>query len=182
MRMAQRLKRCSIGMAIAMLALGGVGRAQKPSLAEAAKQKSEKKASRVLTNEDLEASRPPEAAVPAPHPEAQPSTPAEQDSGPRITVPGLLEQATLSQARATLESLKHDEQVLLRRYAQIQEKLTSGTDEHLRRLYSDSLARRDQTLGRKRAQIGQVEKAIAAAESGRIPPPGSKHEEIKLEK
>jgi len=83
---------------------------------------------------------------------------------------------------AALESLKHDEQVLLRRYAQIQEKLTSGTDEHLRRLYSDSLARRDQTLGRKRAQIGQVEKAIAAAESGRIPPPGSKHEETKLEK
>jgi len=180
--MAQRLKRCSIGMAIAMLALGGVGQAQEQSLAEVAKQKSEKKASRVLTNEDLEASRPPEASATSPMASTEPSTPAEQDSGARITVPGVLEQATLSQARATLESLKHDEQVLLRRYAQIQEKLTSGTDEHLRRLYSDSLARRDQTLGRKRAQIGQVEKAIAAAESGRIPPPGSKHEEIKLEK
>ena len=181
MRMAQRLKRCSIGMAIALCALGGVGRAQEQSLAEAAKQKSGKTASRVLTNEDLEASRPPEAAVSARNPDAQPSTPAEKDSGARITVAGLLEQATLSQARATLESLRHDEQVLLRRYAQIQEKLTSGTDEHLRRLYSDSLARRDQTLGRKRAQIEQVEKAIAAAESGRVPP-GSKHEETKLQK
>jgi hypothetical protein len=169
-------------MGIALLALGGAGRAQEQSLAEVAKQKSGKTASRVLTNEDLETSRPPEAAVSARNPDAQPSTPAEKDSGARITVPGLLEQATLSQARATLESLKHDEQVLLRRYAQIQEKLTSGTDEHLRRLYSDSLARRDQTLGRKRAQIGQVEKAIAAAESGRIPPPGSKHEETKREK
>jgi hypothetical protein len=180
--MAQRLKRCSIGMAIAMVALGGVGRAQEPSPAEVSRQKSDKKASRVLTNEDLEASRPPEARTPSPVASTEPSQPAEKDSGARITVPGLLEQATLSQARATLESLKHDEQVLLRRYAQIQEKLTSGTDEHLRRLYSDSLARRDQTLGRKRAQIGQVEKAIAAAESGRIPPPGSKHEETKREK
>lgn len=182
MRMAQRLKRCSIGMAIALLALGGVGRGQDPSLAEVAKQKSDKKASRVLTNEDLEVSRPPAASAPSPATNAEPSTPAEKDSGARITVPGLLEQATLSQARATLESLKHDEQVLLRRYTQIQEKLTSGTDQHLRRLYSDSLARRDQTLGRKRSQIEQVEKAIAAAESGRVPPPGSKHEETKPEK
>ena len=181
MRMAQKLRRCTLGMAITLLALGGVGRAQEQSLGEVAKQKRGKIASRVLTNEDLEASHPPEAAVSAPNPDAQPSTPAEKDSGARITVPGLLEQATLSRARATLESLKHDEQVLLRRYAQIQEKLTSGTDEHLRRLYSDSLAWRDQTLGRKRAQIGQVEKAIAAAESGRVPP-GSKHEQTKLQK
>lgn len=180
MRMVQRLKRCTIGM-IALLALGGVGRPQGQSLAEVAKQKSEKKASRVLTNEDLEASRPPAASAPSPLITTEPSRPAEKDSGARITVPGLLEQATLSQARATLESLKHDEQVLLRRYAQIQEKLTSGTDEHLRRLYSDSLGRRDQTLGRKRAQIEQVEKAITAAESGRVPP-GSKHEETKPEK
>ena len=182
MRMAQKLKRCTLEMAIALFALGGVVRAQDRSLAEVAKQKSGKTASRVITNEDLEASRPPEAAVSARNPDAQPSTPAEKDSGARITVPGLLEQATLSQARATLESLKHDEQVLLRRYAQIQEKLTGGTDEHLRKLYSDSLARRDQTLARKRGQIEQVEKAIAAAESGRASSPGSKHEEVKLEK
>ena len=63
MRMVQRLKRCTIGM-IALLALGGVGRPQGQSLAEVAKQKSEKKASRVLTNEDLEASRPPAASAP----------------------------------------------------------------------------------------------------------------------
>lgn len=181
MRMAKMLKRCTFGMAIALFTLGGVGRAQDKSLAEVAKQKSGKPASRVITNEDLEASLPPEAA-PAPVADTEPSTAREKDSGPRITVPGLLEQATLGQARATLESLKRDEQVLLRRYAQIQEKLTSGTDEHLRKLYSDSLARRDQTLARKRAQIEQVEKAIAAAESGRSPSPGSKHEETKPEK
>lgn len=181
MRMAQELKRCTLGMALALLAVGGVARAQERSLAEVAKQKSGKPASRVITNEDLEASRPPEPAL-KPVADTKPSAPAEKDSGPRITVPGLLQQATLSQARATLQSLKHDEQVLLRRYAQIQEKLTSGTDEHLRKLYSDSLARRDQTLARKRAQIEQVEKAIAAAESGRSPSPGSKHEETKPEK
>ena len=179
--MAKKLKWCCMGVAIALCALGGVVDSQGQSLAEVAKQKSGKTAGRVLTNEDLEASRPPAASAPSPLISTEPSRPAEKDSGARITVPGLLEQATLSQARATLESLKHDEQVLLRRYAQIQEKLTSGTDEHLRRLYSDSLARRDQTLGRKRAQIEQVEKAIAAAESGRVPP-GSKHEETKLQK
>jgi hypothetical protein len=182
MRMALKLKRCTSGLAIALFALGGVARAQDQTLAEVAKQKNGKPASRVITNEDLEASRPPEALVPPPVAGTEPSKPAEKDSGARITVPGLLEQSTLGQARATLTSLKRDEQVLLRRYAQIQEKLTSGTDEHLRKLYSDSLARRDQTLARKRAQIEQVEKAIAAAESGRAPSPGSKHEKSKLEK
>jgi hypothetical protein len=180
--MAQSVKRCFMGMAIVLLALGGVAQAQGQSLAEVAKQKSGKTARRVITNEDLEASRPPEAAVSTPNPDAEPSKAAEKDSGARITVPGLLEQAALTQARATLESLKHDEQVLLRRYDQIQEKLNRGTDEHLRKLYSGSLARRDQTLARKRAQIEQVEKAIAAAESGRALPPGSKHEASKLEK
>ncbi|HKW26032.1 MAG TPA: hypothetical protein VJN48_09635 [Terriglobales bacterium] len=179
MRMAQKLKWCTIGMALALFALGGVGRAQDQSLGEVAKQKRGKTASRVITNEDLDASRPPEGSAPKPVTDTEPSKP---DSGARITVPGLLERATLGQARATLESLKHDEHVLLRRYAQIQEKLTSGSDEHLRKLYSDSLARRDQTLARKRAQIEQVEKAIAAAESGRAPSPGSKHEETKSEK
>lgn len=182
MRMAQNLRQCTIGLALALFALGGVVRAQDRSLAEVAKQKRGKTASRVITNEDLEASRPPEASVPSHVAGTEPSKPAEMDSGARITVPGLLEQATFSQARSTLESLKHDEQVLLHRYAQIQEKLTSGTDEHLRKLYSDSLARRDHTLARKRAQIEQVKKAIAAAESGRDPLAGSKHEETKSEK
>jgi hypothetical protein len=182
MRMAQKLKRCTIGMALALFPLGGVVRGQDQSLAEVAKQKNGKPATRVITNEDLEGSRPLEELVPSPVAGTEPSKPAEVDSGPRVTVSGLLEQATLRQARATLASLKHDEQVLLRRYAQIQEKLTSGTDGHLRKLYSDSLARRDQTLARKRAQIEQVEKAIAAAESGRATSPGSKHEETKSEK
>ena len=181
MRMAQKLKRRTIGLAIALLTLGGVAQAQDRPLAEVAKQKSGKTATRVITNEDLESSRPPDASPPAAATVAKPAG-AEKDSGPRITIPGLLEEGTLSRARATLESLKHDEQVLLRRYAQLQEKLTSGTDEHLRKLYSDSLARRDETLARKRAQIEQVGKAIATAESGRAPSPGSKHEKTKLEK
>ena len=182
MKLGQELKWPATGIAVALFALSGIVRAQDQSLAEVAKQKGGKTASRVITNEDLEASRPPEASVRVPVADTEPSKLGEKDSGPRITVLGLLEQATLSQARATLESLKHDEQVLLRRYAQIQEKLTSRTDEHLRKLYSDSLSRRDQTLARKRAQIEQVEKAIAAAESGRAPSPGSKHEETKVEK
>jgi len=132
MRMAQKLRRCTIGVAIALLTLGGVAQAQDRSLTEAAKQKSGKTATRVITNEDLEASRPPEAAPSAAVVGVEPPKAGEKDSGPRITIPGLLEEGTLGQARATLESLKRDEQVLLRRYAQIQEKLTSGTDEHWR--------------------------------------------------
>lgn len=182
MRLARKLKRCTTGVAVVLLALGSL-QAQEQSLAEVAKQKGGKAATRVITNEDLESSRPPEASPPATATVTEPAPAAtEKNSGPRITIPGLLEEGTLSQARATLESLKHDEQVLLRRYAQLQEKLTSGTDEHLRQVYSNSLARRDETLARKRAQIEQVEKAIAAAESGRAPSPGRKHEETKLEK
>lgn len=175
MGMAKELKKCAVGAAVVLLAAGGVLRAQDRPLPEVAKQKSGKTASRVITNEDLEASRPPEVSPAAPAAAALP-VPAGKDSGPRITLPGLLEAGTLSQARATLESLKHDQEVLQRRYAQIQEKLSSGTDEHLRKLYSDSLARRDETLARKRRQIEEVEKAIEAAESRRASSPRSEHE------
>ena len=172
MGMVKELKKCAVGAAVVLLAAGGVLWAQDRPLPEVAKQKSGKTASRVITNEDLEASRPPEASPAA----AALPVAAGKDSGPRITLPGLLEAGTLSQARATLESLKHDQEVLQRRYSQIQEKLSSGTDEHLRKLYSDSLARRDETLARKRRQIEEVEKAIEAAESRRASSPRSEHE------
>ncbi|HEV2116027.1 MAG TPA: hypothetical protein VGR48_08380 [Terriglobales bacterium] len=172
MEMGKELRKCALGVAVVLLAAAGALRAQDRPLPEVAKQKSAKTASRVITDEDLEASRPPEASPAA----AALPVAAGKDSGPRITIPGLLEQATLSQARATLESLKHDQEVLQRRYAQIQEKLSSGTDEHLRKLYSGSLARRDETLARKRRQIEAVEKAIEAAESRRASSPRSEHE------
>lgn len=149
--------------------------AQEASLPEVARQKSGKAASRVFTNEDLEAGRAPEAARPAASAGMDPAADKEQAEA-RITVPGLLPEASLKEARAILESLKRDEEVLLRRYAQIQEKLSRETDEHLRTLYSNSLARRDETLARKRGQMAEVEKAIRAGEKSRAPSPGSRHE------
>jgi hypothetical protein len=159
-------------LALSALLLPSLAGAQEPSLAEVARQKSGKAASRVLSNEDLEAGRAPEAARPA---GTDPAADKEQAEA-RITVPGLLQEASLKEARAILESLKRDEEVLLRRYAQIQEKLSRETDEHLRTLYSNSLARRDETLARKRGQIAEVEKAIRAGEKSRAPSPGSRHE------
>lgn len=141
-------------------------------LPEVAREKSGKRASRVLTNEDLERGRPAEPAVPAASP--KPAAAAAGSAKARITVPGLLEEASLGQARDFLSSLQRDEQVLLRRYAQIEQKLSTETDTQLRQLYSNSLARREETLARKRAQIQQVEKVIGAAE--RAPAPRSKHE------
>jgi hypothetical protein len=170
MDIATELKKCGIGVAVALLALGGSLWAQERSLPEVAKEKGGKAAARVFTNEDLEAARPAEerAAPSLEKVEGKPAAQGKEDA--RVTVPGLLQEASVSQARAILESLQQDEEVLLRRYAQIQEKLSRESDEHLRQLYSNSLARRDETLARKRWQIEQVERAIRAAS------PGSKHE------
>lgn len=143
-------------------------------LPEVAREKSGKRASRVLTNEDLERGRPAEAAPAVPAASPKPAAAAAGSAKAHITVPGLLEEASLGQARDFLSSLQRDEQVLLRRYAQIEQKLSAETDTQLRQLYSNSLARREETLARKRAQIQQVEKAIGAAE--RAPAPRSKHE------
>lgn len=145
-------------------------------LPDVAREKSGKRASRVLTNEDLERGQPAEAAPSAPATSLKPVAAAEGSAKARISVPGLLEEGSLSQARELLSSLQRDEQVLLRRYAQIEQKLSTETDAHLRQLYSNSLARREATLARKRAQIQQVEKAIGTAE--RAPAPRSKHDAV----
>ncbi len=159
-----------------VLALGVMAWGQERPLPEVAREKSGKTATRVLSNEDLEAGRPAEPAPAAPMATAEAPAAAKSAAGPRITVSGLLDGGTLAAAQGTLKSLQHDEEVLLRRYAQIEEKLATEKDQHLRKLYSDSLERRDETLARKRRQIEEVKKAIEAANSSRTPSPGSKHE------
>ncbi len=167
---------CKKWAAWGVLILGAIAWAQERPLPEVAREKSGKTATRVLTNEDLDAARRAEL-VPAGTPAAtEPPAAAERAAGPRITLPGLLQGGTLAQAQATLQSLQHDEEVLLRRYAQIEEKLATEKDEHLRKLYSNSLERRDETLARKRGQIEEVKKAMEAAKSSRTPSPGSTHE------
>ena len=169
--------------AVALLLLGGSGWAQERPLPEVAKEKSGKAATRVFTEEDLEASRPAEAATPSAGLNAEAASAGKDTHSARVSVPGLLQEGSLQEARALLKSLQHDEEVLLRRYAQIEAKLAGEKDEHLRQLYSNSLGRRDETLARKRGQIAQVTKAIGVAESSRTSSPGSKHEaEPKVEK
>ena len=170
MSIARERKRCGIGVTLLLLVLGGSLGAQERSLAEVAKEKGGKTATRVFTNEDLEAGRLAEEGAARSRAKAEGKPAAQGKEEARVTVPGLLQEGSVGEARALLKSLQQDEEVLLRRYAQIQEKLSRESDEHLRQLYSNSLARRDETLARKRRQIEQVEKAIRAAS------PGSKDE------
>lgn len=169
-------ERWTLGAAVALLVLGGSAWAQERPLPEVAKEKSGKSAARVFTDEDLEASRPAETAAPSAGLNAEPAHADKDAQSARVTVPGLLQEGSLQEARALLRSLRHDEEVLLRRYAQIEAKLAGEKDEHLRQLYSNSLARRDETLARKRGQIAEVTKAIGTAENSRTSSPGSKHE------
>lgn len=162
--------------ALWLLVSAAAAAAQDRPLPEVAKQKSGKTASRVLTNEDLEKGRPPQTSPLSSPVGSEIKTAAEGGEAGRITVPGLLQDASAGQARGILKSLQHDEEVLLRRYAEIQRKLADETDEHLRQLYSNSLARRDQTLARKRQQIAEVNKAIEAVQNNAPASPESKHE------
>lgn len=172
MRIFRSFKQCRRRWLLLLMLLA-MGWAQDRPLPEVAREKTGKKAARVLTNEDLESGRPQEAS-PAPAPAAAESSSAQNTTKGPINVAGLLEEATPARAGEILQSLKRDEQQLLRRYAQIEQKLATEQDEHLRQLYSNSLARREETLARKRQQIQQVEKAIEAAEKNR--PPRSKYE------
>jgi len=172
----KQIKRWTAGGTAALLALGGSIWAQERSLPEVAKEKSGRTATRVFTDEDLEGLRPAEAAPASAGLKAEEGPAGQDQQGARVKVPGLLREGSLQEARALLKSLQRDEEVLLRRYAQIEEKLAGEKNEHLRQLYSTSLARREETLARKRAQIEQVTKAIGAAENSRTSPPGSKHD------
>ena len=160
----------SIGLVLLLL-IPASGWGQDRSLVDVAKEKEERKAARIFTNEDVQSPR--LADLSEPRPVTPPASVMEDDKA-RVTVPELLEQATLAEARSILESLKRDEQVLLRRYAQIQEKLATETDAQLRELYTNSLARRDETLARKRKQIEDVRKAMELAEA--TSPPRGEHE------
>lgn len=171
-----QFKKWTVCGALALLALGRSAWAQERSLAEVAREKSGKTATRVFTDEDLEASRPAEAVPSSAGLKTEAATAGQDQQGARVTVPGLLQEGSLQEARALLKSLQHDEDVLLRRYAQIEEKLAGEKNEHLRQVYSNSLARREETLARKRGQMEQVSKAIGAAENSRTSSPGSKHD------
>jgi hypothetical protein len=138
-------------------------------LADVARRPPARKATIVLDDETLPSQPPqplpppgissrPGAATTAPD-AASKAVPAKS-----ITVKGLLQGASLDQARQLLNDLKKDQQVLLVRYAQIRNRLASEKDDFLRRLYEGSLLKRDQVLAQKQQQIDKLQQAIDSAE------------------
>jgi hypothetical protein len=161
--------------AVLLISLLGVavcaGQNQSPSdqesVAKVARPKTVRKAKVVITNEDLP-SRPESTTETSAGSAANSATTAAQkqaaqQSQQNIPLPGLAPGATIDQAREALESLKREERVMVGRYDEIQHKLAETNDQSLRRLYSDSLSRRDETLARKRKQIEEAERAIRLA-------------------
>jgi predicted lipid-binding transport protein (Tim44 family) len=152
-------------LGVAVCAAQNQGASDQESLARVARQKSVRKAKVVITNDDVP-SRPESASETSTDSPAN-SAAAAQDqaaqSKQNIPLPGPPPGTTIDQAREALESLKQQERVMIGRYDEIQHKLAETNDQSLRRLYSDSLSRRDETLARKRKQIEEAERAIRLA-------------------
>jgi hypothetical protein len=144
---------------------------QEKSLGELAHKKSTRKAKTVITNDDLP-SRPPESSQSATDAARLPAASGESNSSeehvanrrtsPEMTVPG-----SPAEARNMVETLKLHEQQLIRRYDELQRKLSETDNEHLRRVYSDALAGREENLALVHKQIAEAEKAERVAEKAR---------------
>jgi hypothetical protein len=135
------------------------------SMAKVARQKSVRKAKVVVTNDDLP-SRPEstsETSTNSPANNAAAGQHQAEQSKQNTPLLGRSAGATIDQAREALESLKREERIMIGRYDEMQHKLSETNDESLRRLYSDSLSRRDETLTRKRKQIEEAERALRSA-------------------
>ncbi len=152
-------------LGVALCAAQNQGPSDQESLAKIARQKPVRKAKVVITNDDV-------PGRPEPTPETSTDSPAnsaaaEQNQAAQskqdIPPPGLPPGTTIDQAREALENLKQQERVMIGRYDEMQHKLSETNDQSLRRLYSDSLSRRDETLARKRKQIEEAERALRSA-------------------
>jgi hypothetical protein len=150
--------------------LGDVARNSKPA----------RKASRVVTNDEIP-SAPPVAQASSSVSESDNKQSAEgatdhsdaqatnaQPAGASksgINVPGFLSNGTVQQAQALLETLKQDHQKLIDNYDKIEKKMAETNDDSLRRVYSESLARRNETLARNEKAIADTESALRAAQA-----------------
>jgi hypothetical protein len=142
--------------------------AEEKSLGEVVHKKSARKAKTVITNDDLP-SRPPESSQAATDTRQAPAATGDSNSSEKHAansatdsepkVPG-----TLAEARSTMETLKSHEQQLIRRYDEIQRKLSETDNEHLRRVYSDALMGREENLTLVHKQIEEAKKAVRLAE------------------
>ena len=140
---------------------------QEQSLGELAHKKSARKAKTVITNDDLP-SRAPESSssADAPRPKAVSGkgNSSEEPNPSAATDPALKVPGSLAEARSTLEALKQHQQQLTRRYDEIQNKLRTTDNEQLRRVYSEALAGREESMALIHEQIAEAEKALSLAE------------------
>jgi hypothetical protein len=152
-------------LGVALCAAQNQGPSDQESLAKIARQKPVRKAKVVITNDDVP-SRPepaPETSTVSPANSAAAAQNQAAQSKQDIPPPGLPPGTAIDQAREALENLKQQERVMIGRYDEMQHKLSETNDQSLRRLYSDSLSRRDETLARKRKQIEEAERALRSA-------------------
>jgi hypothetical protein len=169
------------GTAICVFVFVSFGEAQSSDepLGNVVRQKPTHKAARLVTNDEIPSvevpSTPVSTAASSSDPGLEPVSSANSNlktendksaSKSGITIPGLLNHSTVQQAQTVLESLKHDHQALIDNYEKIEKKLAETNDESLRRVYSDSLARRNETMSRNEKAIADVENAIRMAQGG----------------
>jgi len=137
-------------------------------LAKAAQAKPARKAKLVFTDDNLprsSQSRDEKAAIAEPEATAtanQNNEPTKaQTPSPAEPKPSL---SPAQEAHSRIESLKHDERVLIEKYDQIERKLAETNDESLRRIYSDALSKRNERLELIRKQIEEAQRAMSSAE------------------
>ncbi len=63
-----------------------------------------------------------------------------------------------------LESLKHDRQALQANYDKLERQMGSTDSDALRRVYAESLSRRDESLDKNQKSIDALESAIKQAQ------------------
>jgi hypothetical protein len=141
---------------------------QEKSLGELAHKKSARKAKTVITNDDLP-SRPAESSQPAtssakPQAANGEDSPSEGHAGSSASDPEAKVPGSLAEAKSMVETLKVHEQQLIRRYDELQRKLSETDNEQLRRVYSEALAGRDENLALVHKQIEEAEKAVRLTE------------------
>jgi hypothetical protein len=152
-------------LGVALCAAQNQGPSDQESLAKIARQKPVRKAKVVITNDDVPSRPEPASETPTDSPANSAAAAQNQaaQSKQDIPPPGLPPGTAIDQAREALENLKQQERVMIGRYDEMQHKLSETNDQSLRRLYSDSLSRRDETLARKRKQIEEAERALRSA-------------------
>ena len=158
-------------LALSMSAFGqSQAQSSDDSVAKVVQKQKARKARIVLTDDDLPqhltpvaSAQPVRTTVIAQPVPAKPSD--ETASG--INVPGLLVGGSVSDAKNLLDRLHQEEAQLNQRFDQLRHDLENTDNPQLRHVYSDALARREETLARTQKKIADTEKALAAASDGK---------------